>query len=100
MGAFTSVNIKKQYPGKEDTELYEAAIRALPNAGYNIWKTRPILTLVSGRGICKGKEVYCEILVDMHGTKVSITARAQDLGEEDLREVAVSVGSELDKLVK
>lgn len=100
MSAFSAVTIKREYPGKDDAELYKAALRALPNAGYEIWKTRELLTLMSGKGLYKGKQIFCEILVDMHGTKVSITARAQSLEEDDLLIVAESVGVELDKIVK
>ena len=100
MSAFTAVTIKREYPGKDDAELYKAALRALPNAGYEIWKTRELLTLMSGKGFYKEKQVFCEILVDMHGTKVSITARAQSLEEKDLHVIAESIGTELDKIVK
>ena len=100
MGAFTAVSIKREYPGKKDTELYQAALLALPNAGYEIWKKRDLLTFVSGKGLYKGKEVYCEILVDIHGGKAKITARAQSLEEKDLSEMAESIGKELDIFVK
>ena len=99
MGAFNSYQIKKMYPGKDDQEIYRAALLAIPNAGYDVWKKRDLLTLAIGKGNYKDNEVFCDILVNLNGGSAKISARAQNLDEEDLKKVVEIVGNALDKLM-
>jgi hypothetical protein len=43
-----SVQLHKEYEGKSDSEVFEAAKKAIVNAGFSVWKTRDLARLVLG----------------------------------------------------
>ncbi len=94
-----SVQIKRSYEGKSDNEVYEAALKAIPNAGLNVWKKRELARLVLATGTVDGQEVRCNIVVSMVDGSVTISAEADDLGEDKLNVTADKLGGELDKLL-
>ena len=95
----TSVQQNKTYEGKSDTEIYEAALQAIPNAGLKVWKRRDLARLVLGNGEVDGQEVRCNIVVSMVDGSVTISAEADDLSDDALQKVLEKLASELDKLV-
>jgi ribosome-associated translation inhibitor RaiA len=95
----TSVQQNKTYEGKTDTEIYEAAIQAIPNAGLKVWKKRELARLVLGNGEVDGHEVRCNIVVSMVDGSVTISAEADDLSQDALQKVVDKLANELDKLV-
>lgn len=95
-----SVQLKKEYTGIFDTDVYDAALKAIPNAGYEVWKTRELAKLVMGKAQVDGVEVRCNIVVSMVDSSATITAESDDIPEEGLEPVAEKLGEELDKLLK
>lgn len=95
----TSVQQNKTYEGKSDTEIYEAALQAIPNAGLKVWKRRDLARLVLGNGEVDGQEVRCNIVVSMVDGSVTISAEADDLSDDALQKILDKLTSELDKLV-
>jgi hypothetical protein len=95
-----SVQIKKSYENKSDKEVYEAALLAIPNAGLSVWKKRELARLVLGTGNIDGQEIRCNIVVSMVDGSVTISAEADNLGEDALKQIADNLGSELDKLMQ
>ena len=95
-----SVQNKKKYEGKSDSEVYEAALQAIPNAGLKVWKKRELARLVLGQGTVDGQEVRCNIVVSMVDGSVTISAESDDLSEDTLQQVAEKLGTELDKLLQ
>ena len=95
----TSVQQNKTYEGKSDTEIYEAALQAIPNAGLKVWKRRDLARLVLGNGEVDGQEVRCNIVVSMVDGSVTISAEADDLSDDALQNILDKLTSELDKLV-
>jgi hypothetical protein len=94
-----SVQLKKAYEGKSDNEVYEAALKAIPNAGLTVWKKRELARLVLGTGNVDGQEVRCNIVVSMLDGSVTVSAEADDLPEEKLTQTAEKLLAELDKLL-
>ncbi len=94
-----SVQVKKKYEGKSDSEVYEAALNAIPNAGMSVWKKRELARLVLGMGKIDGQEVRCNIVVSMVDGSVTVSAEGDDLGEDKLTEAANKLFAELDKLL-
>lgn len=94
-----SVQIKTGYQGKTGQEIYEAALKAIPNAGLQVWKKRELAQLVLGVGQHEGEEVRCNIVVSMVDGSVTISAEGDNLGEEGLNQVAARLTEELDKIL-
>jgi hypothetical protein len=95
----SSVQIKKSYEGKSDVEIYEAVLKAIPNAGLTVWKKRELARLALG--VCQqdGQEVRCNVVVSMFDGSVTTTAEADDLPDSKLTPIAERIFSELDKLL-
>ncbi len=94
-----SVQVKTKYEGKSDSVIYEAALKAIPNAGLTVWKKRELARLVLGTGRVEGQEVRCNIVVSMVDGSVTVSAEADDLGEDKLAQTANRLVAELDKLL-
>ena len=94
-----SVQIKNSFAGKGDSEVYEAALQAIPNAGLNVWKKRELARLVMGMGKVDDKEVRCNIAVSMVDGSVTVSMEGDDLDEAAVQTVADNLMSELSKLL-
>ncbi|BBB46866.1 hypothetical protein [Pelolinea submarina] len=94
-----SVQIKNSFAGKGDSEVYEAALQAIPNAGLSVWKKRDLARLVMGTGDVDGNEVRCNIAVSMVDGSVTVSVEGEDLDEATAQKTADSLMSELGKLL-
>lgn len=81
---------------KNDSEIYEAAIKAIPLAGLEVWKKRELARLVLAQGIVEGAEVRCNIAVSMVDGSTTISAESEDLSEEKLAAIIMEIKSKLD----
>jgi len=94
-----TVQIKNSFAGKGDSEVYAAALQAIPNAGLNVWKKRELARLVMGMGKVDDKEVRCNIAVSMVDGSVTVSVEGDDLDEAATQKVADSLMSELSQLL-
>ena len=94
-----TVQIKNSFAGKGDSEVYTAALQAIPNAGLNVWKKRELARLVMGTGKVDDNEVRCNIAVSMVDGSVTVSVEGDDLDEAATQKVADSLMSELSQLL-
>jgi len=94
-----TVQIKNSFAGKSDSQVYEAALQAIPNAGLNVWKKRELARLVMGTGEVDDSEVRCNIAVSMVDGSVTVSVEGDDLDESAVRTVADNLMGELSKLL-
>lgn len=94
-----TVQIKKTYGDKSDGEIYEAAIQAIANAGYTVWKKRELARLVLGTGKQDGQEVRMNVVVNMVDNSATISAESDDLDKKALESVAEKIHLEMEKLL-
>jgi len=94
-----SFRMQKTYDSKSDQEVYEAALKAFPIAGFEVWKKRELARLVLGKGEEDGKEFRSNIIVNMVDASATITAESDDLPESVLQSIVEKIGTELDHLL-
>lgn len=94
-----TVQIKKTYGDKSDSEVFEAAKRAIVNAGYEVWKTRDLAKLVLATGRENGQEIRLNVVVSMMDASATLSAESDDLEEKALSQVTEKVHQELVKLL-
>ena len=94
-----SIQLKKSYEGKSDSEVYEAAKEAIVNAGFTVWKTRDLARLVVGTGTYEGKEVRLNVVVSMVDGSATASAESDDLDEKALAPIPEKLHEELTKLL-
>jgi hypothetical protein len=94
-----SVQTKKSYGSSLDSEVFEAAKKAIVNAGYEVWKTRDLAKLVLGIGKEEGQEVRLNVVVSMFDGSATISAESDDLQESVLQRVVEKIDVELEKLL-
>jgi hypothetical protein len=94
-----SVQLKKEYEGKLDSEVYEAAKQAIVKAGFTVWKTRDLARLVLGTGTLDSKEVRLNVIVSMMDGSATVTAESDDLDEKKLTPIPEKIHEELSKLL-
>ncbi len=94
-----TVQIKNSFAGKGDSEVYTAALQAIPNAGLNVWKKRELARLVMGTGKVDDNEVRCNIAVSMVDGSVTVSVEGDDLDEAATQQVADNLMGELSKLL-
>ena len=94
-----SVQLQKQYEGKSDSEVYEAAKQAIVNAGFSVWKTRDLARLVLGTGTIEGKEVRLNVVVSMMDSSATVSAEGDELDEKALTPILEKIHVELSKLL-
>lgn len=87
---------KFKFEGKSDTQVYEAAVKAIPQAGLKVWKTRELARLVLAQGEVDGAEVRCNIAVSMVDGSTTISAESDGLSKEKLEEVINNLRTQLD----
>jgi len=87
---------KYRFEGKNDTQVYNAALQAIPQAGLQVWKTRDLARLVLAKGTVDGQEVRCNIAVSMVDGNTTISAEAESLSEEKMNEVIQNIKAQLD----
>jgi hypothetical protein len=92
-----SIEEKIQFSGKSDQLVYEAAVSAVPQVGLEIWKTREIARLIMAKGIYNEKKVRCNIVISMVDSSTTITVESDDLGENAMAHVLVSLKDALIK---
>ncbi len=95
-----SVQINKTFENKSESEIYEAAIAAIPNAGLKVWKRRDIARLVMGVGDLDGQEIRCNIAVSMVDSSVTISVEADEVAEEALTSTTEKLAAEMEKLLE
>jgi hypothetical protein len=94
-----SAQVKKVYEGKSDGEVYEAAKKAIVNAGFTVWKTRDLARLVLGTGTFEGKEVRLNVVVSMIDGSATVSAESEELDEKALGPIPEKLHGELTKLL-
>ena len=70
-------------PGKSGAEAYQAAIRALPKAGFPIWKLREIAYLVMAKQAAEQGEIDCNLMI-RPGMGAGLTLACDGLSAEEL----------------
>jgi hypothetical protein len=81
---------------KNDSAIYEAAIKAVPLAGLQVWKKRELAQLVLAQGNVEGAEVRCNIAVSMVDGSTTISAESEDLSEEKLGAIINEIKAKMD----
>jgi hypothetical protein len=81
---------------KNDSAIYEAAIKAVPVAGLQVWKKRELAQLVLAQGNVEGAEVRCNIAVSMVDGSTTISAESEDLSEEKLGAIINEIKAKMD----
>jgi hypothetical protein len=94
-----SIQKKIQFSGKNDKEIYNAALQAVPKAGLKVWKTRDLALLVLAQGEFKGEQVRCNIVVSMVDRSTTITAESDGLDEKALTLILSRLQEELEVLL-
>jgi hypothetical protein len=94
-----SVQLHKEYEGKSDSEVFEAAKKAIVNAGFSVWKTRDLARLVLGTGTYEGKEVRLNVVVSMMDGSATASAESDELDEKALTPIPEKLHQELAKLL-
>lgn len=94
-----SIQEKFSFSGKSDTQVYEAALKAVPAAGLKVWKTRELARLVLAQGQVDGQEVRCNIAVSMVDGSTTISVESDGLSQDKLGEVVNDLKSQLDALL-
>lgn len=94
-----STQEKFNFSGKSDTQVYEAALIAIPQAGLKVWKTRELARLVLAQGEMDGQEVRCNIAVSMVDGSTTISAESDGLSPDKLHEVITDLKAELDAVL-
>jgi hypothetical protein len=94
-----SIQLKKEYEGKSDGEVFEASKKAIVNAGFTVWKVRELARLVLGTGTYEGKEVRINVVVSMFDGSATVSAESDDLDEKALAPIPEKVHEELAKLL-
>ncbi|HTX79058.1 MAG TPA: hypothetical protein VMC62_05295 [Longilinea sp.] len=81
-----SVEVKKTFEGKSASDLYDAGLKALPKAGFAIWKERQLAYLVMSKRMENGSQIDCNYMAHMGSpVGVSVTLGCDSLTEDDLR---------------
>ena len=91
-----SIEEKITFSGKNDGEIFKAAIASVSKVGLEVWKTREIARLVLAKGIVNGEEVRCNIVVSMVDNSTTITAESDGLDESALGKVVGDMKSALE----
>jgi hypothetical protein len=94
-----SVQLKKDYEGRSDGEVFEAAKKAIVNAGFTVWKVRELARLVLGTGVYEGKEIRLNVVVSMFDGSATVSAESDDLDEKALAPVPEKLHEQLAKLL-
>lgn len=89
-----SISVDRNFDGKTARECYDAAVKALPQAGFEPVKLRELAYLVMGR---RG-EVTCNVMA-WPGVlaRVTLTLEAESLSVAELQAVADQVFAALSK---
>jgi hypothetical protein len=83
-GIMAKLELKREYAKSKSNECYQAVLRVVPTAGYNIFKKRDIASLVICNGIIQGKPVELSLMVPLGGpTRVALTL-SSELGDDEL----------------
>ncbi len=93
-----NIEKNKTYAGKSPTACFQAAVKAYPQAGFNIWKKRDIAWLVLAKCSEGGGEVNSNFSARPgNPTPVILTLSADHLSEEQLNQMAEKFFSAFDK---
>lgn len=86
--------------GKSPTEVYETAIAAFEEAGFTVWKKRPIAWLMMVRKTVDGKTIDGNLSARMGAvTSYILTLAADDLPEEKIAQSADEFISAFDRAI-
>ncbi len=78
--------IKQQYTGKSPSECYQACLRTVPSAGYNIVKKRDIASLVMCQTVIRGNKVDMSLMVPLSKpTSVVLSISSERVDEQSLK---------------
>jgi len=79
------VEIKRPYPGKNTAECYQACLRMVEKAGYQVFKKREIASLVICNGNVNGLPISLSAMVPFGSpTAVMLSLSSEDAGEDVL----------------
>jgi hypothetical protein len=90
----------KEVVGKSPTEVYETAIQAFEDAGFTVWKKRPIAWLMMVRKTIDGKTVDGNLSARMGAvTSYILTLAADEVPEEKVAKSADEFVNAFDELI-
>jgi hypothetical protein len=89
------LQITERYPGKPAGEVYQAGLKALPAAGFTIWKQRDIAWLAMVR--C-GQAIDGNLAI-RPGSQATLNLDAPALSEVELRARAERLFGEMAKIL-
>ncbi len=88
----------RTYAGKSAGDVYQAALKAVPLAGLQIWKRRDIAWLAMVR--CgSGNEAVDGSVSARPGAQVTVSLSTAGAGEADLRARAERIFAEISRIV-
>lgn len=91
----SKLNESRSYAGKTADQCYSAAETALPEAGFRIWKKRPVGWLVMGR--MEGPEGLVEAtLAARPGAAVTLALAGERASDEALKALSVRIFAALE----
>jgi hypothetical protein len=85
----------RNYPGRSPDDCYNAAKKALPKAGFEVWKLRPAAWLVMANrqtpeGVAKANFAF------RPGAAGTLTLAGDDVSQETLKAIAAEAMAALD----
>ncbi len=88
----------RTYTGKSAADVYQAALKAVPLAGLQIWKRRDIAWLAMVR--CgSGSEAVDGNVSARPGSQITVSLSSSGISEADLRERAEQIFAEISRIV-
>jgi hypothetical protein len=87
-----TVELNQTFEGKTPGNLYDAALKALPKMGFNVWRKFPLGNVLMSKRIENGKQIDCSFIAHLESPlTVSITVKSDGFGEAELRPWAEKV---------
>jgi hypothetical protein len=84
------VEIKRAFPGKDSSECYQASLRMVEKAGYQIFKKREIASLVICEGNLDGQHVDMSAMTPFGFPTAVVITLSSEAASEDLLKTEAS----------
>ncbi|HEY60320.1 MAG TPA: hypothetical protein G4N92_06510 [Anaerolineae bacterium] len=89
-----SIEQELDFAGKTPKELYQAALAAYPQAGFNIWKTRVLACLVIAN-TSSGDATITSNFIARYNAPVALSMSSEELDRNTLKSYAEKFISEM-----
>jgi len=85
-------------PGKSTSDIFEAAKKALPKAGFEIWKLRDIAWMVLAKGKIGDVPADGNVMA-LPGGMVNVSVGAEGVSNDDLHAAAKNIIAALKEVI-